>query len=54
MGVEPLSAGGYDSLGAKHPAAERFFVGFWKKMAFLMPFGSNFARFQSDFKEQNF
>ena len=32
LGAEPPGAGGYRSLGAKHPAAGRFFV-FWKKMA---------------------
>ena len=48
------AAGGYGSLGAKHPAAGQFFVSFLKKMAILMPFGSHFARFQSHLKEQNF
>ena len=36
------------------PAAGRFFVIFWKKMAILMRLGSHFARFQSHLKEQNF
>ena len=35
-------------MGAKHPAAGRFFVIFWKKMAILMQFGSHFTRFQSE------
>ena len=35
------------------PAAGRYFVIFWKKMAILMRFGSHFARFQSHLKEQN-
>ena len=39
---------------AKHPAAGRFFVSFWKKMAILMEFGSHFARFQNHLKEQLF
>ena len=33
LAVEPPAAGGYGSLGAKHPASGRFFVSFWKKMA---------------------
>ena len=41
-------------MGAEPPAAGRFFVSFWKKMAILMPFGLHFARFQSNLKEQNF
>ena len=53
-GAEPLAAESYGSLGAKHPAAERFFVSVWEKMAILMPFGSHFVRFQSHLKEQNF
>ena len=51
---EPTAAGGYGSLGAKHPTAVRFFVIFWKKMAILMRFGSYFAHFQSHLKEQIF
>ena len=54
LGAEPPAAGGYGSLGANHPAARRFFVSFWKKMAIEMPFGLNFTRFQSHLKEQNF
>ena len=54
LGAEPPAAGGYGSLGAKHPAAGQFLVSFLKKMAVLMPFGSHFARFQSHLKEQNF
>ena len=35
-------------LGAEPPAAGRFFVSFWKKMALLMPFGrTKFLRFES-------
>ena len=54
MEAEPPFAGGYGSLGAKHPAAGRFFVIFGKKMTILMRFGPHFARFQSHLKEQNF
>ena len=39
---------------AEPPAAGRFFVIFWKKMAILMQFESHFAHFQSHLKEQNF
>ena len=31
---EPPAAGGYRSPKAKHPAAGRFFVSFWKKWLF--------------------
>ena len=34
LGVEPPAAGGYGNLGAKHPAAGRFFVSFWKQLLF--------------------
>ena len=54
MGAEPSAARGYGSLRAKHSAAGRFFVSFWKKMTILMQIGSHFARFQSHLKEQNF
>ena len=54
LGAEPPAAGGYESLGARHPAAGQFFVSFWKKMAILMPFGSHFARFQRHLKHQIF
>ena len=33
---------------------ERFFVFFLEKLAVLMQVGSNFARFQSHLKEQNY
>ena len=54
QGAEPPAARGYGSLGAKQPAAGRFFVSFWKKLAILMTYGSHFARIQSHLKEQNF
>ena len=37
LGAEPSAAGGYGDLGAKPPAARRFFVIFWKK-TILMPY----------------
>ena len=41
--------------GRSPQAAGRFFVIFWKKMAILMRFESQFARFQSQhLKQQNF
>ena len=52
LGAEPPAAGGYGSLGAKHPAAGRVFVSFWEKMAILMPFGrTKFLRFESQLKK---
>ena len=41
-------------MAAEAPAAGRFFVFFWKKMAILMRFRSHFARFQSHLKLQIF
>ena len=36
------------------PSRWAIFIIFWKQMAYLIPFGSHFARFQSHLKEQNF
>ena len=54
LGTESPAAGSFGNLRAKHPAAGRFFVSFWKKMAVLVPFRSHFARFQRYLKEQIF
>ena len=41
-------------MAAEPPAAGRFIVIFWKKMAILMRFGSHFARFQAIWKNKIF
>ena len=38
-------------LGAELLAAGHFFVIFWKKIAILRPFGSQFARFWTPFRK---
>ena len=46
LGVEPPVSGGYEGLGAKPSAAEKF----WEKERYFNAIGSNFARVQSHFK----
>ena len=40
--------------GGEAPSRWAILCKVFKKMAILMPFGSHFARFQSNLKEQNF
>ena len=46
MGAEPPAARGYGGLGAKPPAAGRFFVIFWKKVV-LIPLDHIFHVFRA-------
>ena len=53
LGVGPRAAGSFGGLGAKLPAAGRFFVIFWKKNYFNA-IESHFARVQSRLKALDF
>ena len=53
VGAKPPASGDYGVLGAKAPAARRFFLVFWKK-SYFNAIGSHFARVQSYLKELKF
>ena len=53
---EPNPPTAEGNRGLKEPPSclAIFFVIFWKKVVFLIPFGLHFTRFQSHLKEQSF
>ena len=53
MGAEPTAAGGYGSLGAKHPAAGRFFL-FWEKNGNFNAIWITFRMFSELFERTKF
>ena len=54
-GVKPPAAGGYLSLGSKHPAISRvFFLSFWEKNGYFNAIWITFGMFSEPFERTRF